>query len=134
MLDLLSNVWSRASRRCRSAEETLMPRSATTRISMRLTLGRAALLVVLVQWLLEWLGRDHPPVSAVGYWGIVAARGSAYAALGALALGRGRRWTAPLVSLGAALAASLAVCVVGIVTGQFLARGLGPAYVLAVLV
>jgi hypothetical protein len=101
---------------------------------MRLTLARAALLVVLMQWLLEWLGWNHPPASASDRWVIVVARGAAYAALSAVAVLRGRRWTAPLVPLGAVLAASLGVCVVGILTGQFLARGVGPASVLAALV
>ena len=43
-----------------------------------------------------------------------------------------RWWATPLATASGALAAEVLACVVGVVTGQFLARGFGPGIVLVI--
>jgi hypothetical protein len=66
--------------------------------------------------------------------GVLLVRAVLYAGIAVLAVRAGRRWSAPLPSVAAALAATVLPALGGILTGQFLARGIGPAAVFSWMV
>ena len=107
----------------------------TTGISdMRLTGVRAVMLAVILQCVAFWLMFTHPAgAQLLPNWLLLLGYGVLFAAVSVVAARRGRRWSAPLLAGASALVGSVCICVVGILTGEFLARGLGPALVLGYL-
>lgn len=106
---------------------------ATDYSVMRPRLSTAATGVLCAIWLMEWTLWQHPPTSAASpiVYGTFIVRVVLLSGLGVLAVLAGRRWSAPLVPLLSGVVASLGVYLVGILTGQFMARGIGPAIVIA---
>jgi hypothetical protein len=85
--------------------------------------------LLLVDAITAALTRDVPyrsGVAVLARWAVLLLAG--YVAAGAR---RGRWWAAPLAVAGGALVAVVLACLVGIFTGQFRARGFGPALVFA---
>ena len=97
----------------------------------RLTIPRAILLALVLQWLAHWLLWTFAAPPRGLEWVLTSGQAVLFASLGALAVRRGRRWSAPLVAVAAALGAGCVLAIVGLLTGQYYARGIGPAYVLA---
>jgi hypothetical protein len=64
-------------------------------------------------------------------WALWLARGAWLAAPAYLAVRHGRRWSVPLLGLGAALLLVVPPALVGILAGALAARGLGPSRVFA---
>jgi hypothetical protein len=98
-----------------------------------MSITRAALLATAALWVIEWISWEHLPTTMLGHWSIVAVRATIFGALAVFGVQRGRRWSAPLVPLMTALLATVAVAVVGVATGQFALRGIGPALTIAFL-
>jgi hypothetical protein len=102
---------------------------------MRLTGARVGMLAVILQWIVFWPLFTHPAVARLlPNWPLLLGYGVLFAAAGVVAARRGRRWSAPLLAGASALVGSVCMCLVGILTGEFLALGLGPALVLGYLV
>jgi hypothetical protein len=98
-----------------------------------MTFPRLAALTLLALWGLEALlwGRQLPLAAG---WAMGMLRLALFAALTIVALRRGRRWTAPLRAFGIAWLAILGPLVVGVLTGDYLARGVYVGTVWAFLV
>jgi hypothetical protein len=100
---------------------------------MRLTVWRAVFASIVIELVIDalWWTRikSHPIVPSFAVC-LLFVRAVLYAGIAVLAVRAGRHWSAPLPSVAAALAATLIPALLGILTGQFLARGIGPAAVL----
>ena len=108
---------------------------ATDISQMRLTAARAVVLAVIFQCVAFWLMFTHPPgAQFLPNWLLLVGYGVLFAAVSVIAARRGRRWSAPLLAAVSALVGSICICLVGILTGEFLARGVGPVLVFGYLV
>ena len=102
---------------------------------MRLTTAQAVLLAVGFQCSVYWLAFTHPAAAPrLPEWLALLAYILLYGSVGAVAAHNGRRWSAPIFATIAAFAASALICVVGVLSGEFLERGFGPASVLSYLI
>jgi hypothetical protein len=104
---------------------------------VRVTLGRAVPLAAVVQIGVEWLAWTVVVGGTSPGWlgpAAMAARATLHAAVAAVAVHRGRRWSAPLASVASALMAGVLWILGGILSGQFLGRGFGPGAALGWLV
>ena len=101
---------------------------------MHLNLTRAVLLALAVQLGFESAAWTRPEVAAaVPRVAVVFVRAAFVAGVAVVAVREGRRWSAPLAAVCAGVGPALAVALIGIASGQFLARGLGPVAVFAYL-
>jgi hypothetical protein len=99
---------------------------------MRVTVTRAVFAAIAIQLAIEsiwWTRMSFHPTPSWFAGGFLFVRAVLYAGIAVLAVRAGRRWSAPLPSVAAALAATMIPALLGILTGQFLARGIGPAAV-----
>ena len=102
------------------------------RFSRLMTFARSAALACLVLWGLDAAVWARPIPAALG-WALGLLRIALFAALAVAAVRQGRRWSAAPIAFGVASLILLAPFIVGVLSGDFAARHVGPAFVFAFL-